>query len=97
MSFQKLTLGEVEYIEETLNLALGDIFREGTMPTAKTLAVVALVVKRRTAPETTLDDMRNLGYEDTLTLFAEVVGGDETPKAAVTHAGRVTKPTPAKS
>jgi hypothetical protein len=90
MSFQKLTLGEVEFIEDTTGQALGEIFKEGAFPTAKTIAVVALVVKRRTAPETTLDDMRALGYEETLGLFAEVVGGDEAPKAEVTHEERVT-------
>lgn len=68
-----LTLGEIETIEEIVGR---DVLRElgrGT-PGAKTLIAVVYVIKRRSDPDVTLDDIRQMNV-NTLRL-----GGTADPK-----------------
>lgn len=55
----KMTLGELEQIEEIAGLDAVQRLQSGQM-TAKTLLAVAFIVKRRTDPQVTLEEVRSI-------------------------------------
>lgn len=73
LDMDKLTLGELEEIEDATGRSLSDM-DQGSV---KTMNALAWIAKRRKAPMTTLDDIRQLTAGD-----IEVVE-DEDPTQAV--------------
>lgn len=83
MSFQKFSLGEVETIEELTGQTLGVVLAtDAPAPSAKLITAFALVLRRRTEPEFTLEQARAIPYDEAIALFAAAMEEDDDPKAA---------------
>lgn len=78
--FQKLTLGEVEEIEDITGTTLAHLFSRPEEIPAKAVAAIAYVILRRTDPTITIEATRALDYEEVLEVFSGAMG-EELGKA----------------
>lgn len=90
--FDKLTMDEVEKIEELTGLRMEQMMVKGEVPAAKTIRAFALIAMQRGAPSTTWEEVGGMSYSECIALLGE---DDPTPKAGRTPGSSVARSRPA--
>jgi hypothetical protein len=90
ISVDKLTLDEVERIEELTGLRMEQMMRNGEVPSAKVIKAFTLIALQRRDPSATIEDAAKMTYMDSI----ELIGADDDDAPKAVRNGARKKPAP---
>lgn len=94
INFDKLTMDEVEQIEELSGMRMDQLMVPGQVPSAKAIKAVTLVALHRTDPTATLDQVAAMTYLECINLITDDDEDDADPKAATVKRATTKKNAP---